>query len=103
MARNAKLAEQATALLARRLNTDRGPGSAFAGAMGAVRLPLAGAATPERALAVRAALLDAGTDAPVHVIDGAAWLRLSAAAYNEAADYERLAGMVAAVLREGGF
>ena len=103
MARNAALAEHATALLARRLNTDRGPGGAFAAAMGTVRLPLAGAATPERALAVRAALLDAGTDAPVQAIDGAAWLRLSAAAYNEAADYERLADIVAGVLREGGF
>ncbi len=103
MARNAALAEQATALLAQRLNTDRGPGGAFAAAMGTVRLPLAGPATPERALAVRAALLDAGTDAPVQAIDGAAWLRLSAAAYNEAADYERLADIVAAVLRQGGF
>ena len=41
----------------------------------------------------------AGTDAPVHALDGALWLRLSAFAYNQADDYVRLAEMVAEVLR----
>jgi len=44
-------------------------------------------------------LLDAGTDAPTHVIDDALWLRLSAHAYNEIGDYERLAEIAARVVR----
>ena len=42
--------------------------------------------------------LAAGTDAPVHALNGALWLRLSAFAYNELDDYLRLAGIVAAAL-----
>jgi isopenicillin-N epimerase len=49
---------------------------------------------------LRARLLAAGTDAPVHAIGGALWLRLSAFAYNELEDYTRLADIVARVLRE---
>ncbi len=99
MTRNAELAEAATAMLGRRFNSERGPCD---GAMGVVRLPVAGHVTRERALAIRGALLDAGTDAPVQAIDGGAWLRVSAAAYNEAADYARLADMIATVLRAQG-
>ena len=44
-------------------------------------------------------LLAAGTDAPTHVIGGAMWVRISAAAYNEIEDYERLGEIVAGVLR----
>lgn len=99
-ARNATLAAEATALLARRLNTDVGATGGFAGAMGVVRLPVSGPATPERASAIRERLLDARTDAPAHALEGALWLRLSAAAYNERADYERLADTVEVALRE---
>jgi isopenicillin-N epimerase len=67
--------------------------------MGLVRLPLTGAVTAERSLRVREMLLDAGTDAPTHVIDDALWLRLSAHAYNEIGDYERLAEIAARVVR----
>lgn len=42
----------------------------------------------------------AGTDAPVHALDSALWLRISAFAYNELDDYARLADIVATVLRE---
>ena len=49
---------------------------------------------------LRAKLLQAGTDAPVHAIGGGLWLRLSAFAYNELEDYARLADIVARVLRE---
>jgi isopenicillin-N epimerase len=49
---------------------------------------------------LRAKLLQAGTDAPVHAIGGALWLRLSTFAYNELEDYARLADIVARVLRE---
>ena len=51
---------------------------------------------------LRERLLAAGTDAPTHVQAGAIWLRLSAAAYNDIEDYERLAEIVARVLREAG-
>ena len=100
MARNIALAAEATSLLARRLNTEPGATGAMAGSMGMVRLPLAGAATAERSTELRARLLAAGTDAPTHVQAGAIWLRLSAAAYNDIEDYERLAELVARVLRE---
>jgi isopenicillin-N epimerase len=102
MTRNVALAAEATSLLARRLNTEVGVTGALAGSMGVVRLPLAGAATAERSADLRARLLAAGTDAPTHVIAGAIWLRISAAAYNEIEDYERLAELVARAVREAG-
>jgi isopenicillin-N epimerase len=102
MARNIALAEEAASLLARRLNTEMGASGALAGCMRMVRLPLSGAATPELSQEVRARLLAAGTDAPTHVQAGAVWLRLSAAAYNDIEDYERLAEVTARVVRELG-
>ena len=101
-ARNVGLAAEGAALLARRLNTEQGAVGAMAGAMGLVRLPLAGPVTPVRSEAIRAQLLAAGTDAPTHIIDDTMWLRLSAHAYNEIEDYERLAEIVALVVREEG-
>ncbi len=98
MARNITLAAEATALLARRLNSDVGATGELAGSMGVVRLPLVGEATAERSVELRARLLAAGTDAPTHVQAGAIWLRISAAAYNDIEDYERLAELVARVL-----
>jgi isopenicillin-N epimerase len=83
-------------LVARRLNTETivaEPG----GAMRLVRLPVG---PDTQALAMRARLLKAGTDAPVHAIGGGLWLRLSAFAYNELEDYARLADIVARVSRE---
>lgn len=100
MARNIVLAAEATALLARRLNTEVGASGALAGSMGMVRLPLPGAATADDSQVLRARLLAAGTDAPTHLHDGAIWLRISAAAYNELEDYERLGEIVAGVLRD---
>jgi isopenicillin-N epimerase len=99
-ARNVALAVEATSLLSRRLNTEPGAIGELAGAMGLVRLPLTGPATPDRSLRIRECLLDAGTDAPTHIIDDSLWLRLSAHAYNEIADYERLAEITASVLQE---
>jgi isopenicillin-N epimerase len=99
MARNIALAAEATSLLARRLNTEPGATGALAGSMGVVRLPLTGNATAERSLALRARLLEAGTDAPTHVMADAIWLRLSAAAYNDIEDYERLAEITARIVR----
>jgi isopenicillin-N epimerase len=100
MARNIALAADATSLLARRLDTEPGTTGAMAGCMGMVRLPLAGAATAERSSDLRARLLAAGTDAPTHVHEGAIWLRLSAAAYNDIEDYQRLADIVVKLLAE---
>ena len=100
MARNVALAAEATALLARRLNTEPGAAGALAGSMGLVRLPLSGSATTERSAELRARLLEAGTDAPTHLLADAIWLRLSAHAYNDIEDYQRLADIVARVVRE---
>jgi isopenicillin-N epimerase len=102
MARNVALAGEATSLLARRLNTEPGVTGALTGSMGVVRLPLTGSATPELSADLRARLLAAGTDAPTHILSGAIWLRISAAAYNDIEDYERLAELVARVVREAG-
>jgi isopenicillin-N epimerase len=100
--RNVALAAEATSLLSRRLNSEPGAIGALAGAMGLVKLPLTGVVTAERSFGIREKLMDAGTDAPTHVIDGALWLRLSAHAYNEIADYERLTEIAARVVRDGG-
>jgi isopenicillin-N epimerase len=93
-ARNVTLAAEATRLLADRLGTEVGATGALAGAMGVVRVPTAAPPTAEWAQRLRQKLLDARTDAPVHALDGALWLRISAHAYNELADYEALADIV---------
>ncbi len=91
-ARNIALAAEGAAPIARRLNTETVPTDS---AMGLVRLPWDG-----KPLDLRARLLAAGTDAPVHAIGGANWLRISAFAYNELDDFVRLADLVARVIRE---
>jgi isopenicillin-N epimerase len=95
--RNMDLAAEAASQVARRLNTETvtaAPGCA----MRLVRLPVTGTTAEVRPL--RARLLAAGTDAPVHAIGNGLWLRLSAFAYNELEDYARLATVVARVTRE---
>jgi len=98
MARNADLARRAALFLADYLGTEAVAEAGMSAAMGLVRLPLRGSATPEQAETIRERLLDARADAPVHVIDGSAWLRLSAHAYNEMQDYERLAELLKGIL-----
>ena len=99
--RNKDLAAEGAAWVARRLNTDVGApadiSGKMAGAMATVRLPVADTSATN-ALAIRDALMKAGTDAPVHALDGALWLRLSAFAYNDMDDYRRLAELTAQVL-----
>jgi isopenicillin-N epimerase len=97
--RNRALAAEGADLIARRLNTQVGTTGTVAGAMATVRLPVDDP-TPAHALAIRQRLMAAGTDAPVHALDGALWLRLSAFAYNERCDYDRLAEIVASTLRD---
>ncbi len=94
-ARNKNLAAQGAAYVAQRLNTEVGTTGSVAGAMATVRLP-----NEHRgpAQAIRQRLMAAGTDAPVHALDDALWLRLSAFAYNDLDDYKRLAEVVASVL-----
>jgi isopenicillin-N epimerase len=96
--RNRLLAAEGADLIARRLNTEVGTSGAVAGAMATIRLPVDDTSAAH-ALVIRQRLMAAGTDAPVHALDGALWLRLSAFAYNEPDDYVRLGEMVAAVLR----
>ncbi|MBW4089580.1 MAG: aminotransferase class V-fold PLP-dependent enzyme [Proteobacteria bacterium] len=98
VARNRALAAAAGAWLAERLGTEVGTAGVAAGSMASMRLPLAGQLTQARAAALADALLAAGTDAPPHRIGEAAWLRVSAHAYNTMDDYARLADILARVL-----
>lgn len=102
MDRNNRLAHDGARLLVDRLGTRCGAGPAFHGSMQIVQLPLDGPGTPERALALRARLLDEfRCDAPLHCLAGNVWLRLSAQAYNTIDDYERLAEVAARLSRAG--
>ena len=98
MERNRLLAAEAGALLASTLGTEVGARSEMAGAMALVRLPFDMSPTREAVVPVRAILQAAGTDCPVHGLAGGPWLRLSAYAYNEMADYERLAELLPGVI-----
>jgi isopenicillin-N epimerase len=96
MARNAALARDGAAHLARAWHTElAGPPELFA-AMATVRLPATGAATPERARALARWLGEAHRiETIVTAESGALWLRVAAQAYNTAAEYERLGAAVA--------
>jgi isopenicillin-N epimerase len=98
-ARNAALAAAGAAHLVARLGTECGASGDLTAAMGVIRLPVGGPSTQERAVVLRGHLLDAGTDAPLHAQAGAIWLRISAQAYNELADYEKLGDIVAAMIK----
>lgn len=100
-ARNAALAANASALLARQLGTEVGIAPDMAGAMGLVRLPARGPRTQADALTLRERLYAAGTDVPVVALEGALWIRVSAQAYNELDDYRRLADLIVPLLPAG--
>lgn len=90
--RNIQLVCDAAAKLSLVWNTERGARDELTGSMATVRLPLNGVATMERALELRAWLF--GThrvEVPIMPFAGSLWVRISAQAYNEAADYQRLA------------
>jgi isopenicillin-N epimerase len=101
-ARNAALAASGAAHLAARLGTECGVAGDLTAAMAMIRLPIGGKATQDRAVKLRGHLLDAETDAPLHAQAGAIWLRISAQAYNEPADYEKLGDIVAAMVKRHG-
>ncbi len=94
MVRNTALARSAARSLAETWRTGLGgPETSFA-AMATVRLPLGGEASTERAVALRQRLADEHRiEAAVNADSGALWLRLAAQAYNEPADYQRLAAL----------
>lgn len=98
MERNKRLAAEAGAMLAATLGTEVGAPADMACAMASVRLPFEMAATREAAIPVRTALQAAGCDSPVHGLASGPWLRLSAYAYNEMSDYQRLAQILPGVL-----
>jgi len=100
MERNRRLVADAARLLATRLGTEVGAGMEMTGSMALVRLPIEFEATRPQSDKVREALRAAGADSPVHPLAGRVWLRLSAYAYNELGDYERLADMLPGVLRQ---
>ena len=93
MARNVALAVEATSLLCKRLDTEPGSEGSIA-AMGVIRVPVGGHASPDRVTELRDRLLSVRVDAPLHEINGGIWMRISAHAYNEIADYERLAEII---------
>jgi len=91
-AHNIALAREAANLLARRWRSERATPDPLTGSMAAVRLPAAGAATTDRALALRRLLFDQHhIEVAIHLFGGALWVRISAQAYNELREYERLA------------
>lgn len=102
MERNHRLAAEAATLLAAALRTEVGVLPGMTGSMGLVRLPVRLDSKRSEAVKVRHALQAAGTDAPVHPVSGAMWLRLSAYAYNEIGDYKRLSTLLPNALKRLG-
>ncbi len=92
MTRNQDLVREAATELARDWGTDLiAPAANFA-AMAVVRLPLAGDTTPARAGALMRELAERhNVAAAVVFLADALWVRIAAQAYNEPADYRRLA------------
>jgi isopenicillin-N epimerase len=98
MARNKALVAEAAAMLASELRTEVGALPEMIGSMVSVRLPLEVESTRSEAVRVRRALQAVNVDSPVHPLAGAMWLRLSAYAYNEIGDYQRLAKLLPEVM-----
>jgi isopenicillin-N epimerase len=94
MARNQTLVHEAAAGLVRDWGTEAiAPLSSFA-SMAVVRLPLGGEATAARAGTLMRELDERHhIAAAVVALAGALWVRVSAQAYNDAADYRRLAAL----------
>jgi isopenicillin-N epimerase len=98
-ARNHALAVEAGAMLARAFRTETGGPDALFGSMATIRIPTSRPPTREGGRAVRDQLWRRHRiEAPVMALDGALWLRVSAAAYNEISDYEGLAELVMGIV-----
>jgi isopenicillin-N epimerase len=89
--RNTELAAEASRRVAARLGTETSSPATPAAAMSLVRLPTV---SSNRVECLRDAFLDARTDAPLHVLSGSIWVRLSAHAYNQIEDYECLSTLL---------
>lgn len=90
--RNMALARAAATGLAAHWRSERGAPDALTGSMAAIRLPIAGEATPERCVELRKWLFKTyRIELAMTAFAGALWARISAQAYNESADYQRLA------------
>jgi isopenicillin-N epimerase len=100
MARNKALIAEAAAMLASELRTEIGAVPEMTGSMASVCLPFHLESTRSEAVRVRRALQAFNVDSPVHPLAGGMWLRLSAYAYNEIGDYERLAKLLPGVLAQ---
>ncbi|HEX4192978.1 MAG TPA: aminotransferase class V-fold PLP-dependent enzyme [Stellaceae bacterium] len=94
MKRNIALVRAAGKLLSEHWRTElTGPNDMFA-AMVTVRLPLAGEASDARARALMREMAEKHRiGAAFVVLENALWVRVAAQAYNEMADYERLAAL----------
>ncbi|MBV8836309.1 MAG: aminotransferase class V-fold PLP-dependent enzyme [Alphaproteobacteria bacterium] len=91
MERNRAFAREMATMLARRFGTGLAAPLDMFAAMAVVRLP----DSPRDFLEVTAWLRETHRiEAPVWRIDGALWVRIGAQAYNEPADYERLAAAI---------
>lgn len=98
MARNRALADDAARMLAEAWGTEIGAPAAMRGAMATIRLPLAGAAERETALAInRRIWSEHRIEVPIMAFAGGLWARISAQAYNDLDDYRRLADAVGAM------
>ncbi len=96
MERNVELAAEGAACVAARLGTETSQPATQPAAMALARLPITAAEAAARG--VGEAIVDAGADAPLHVLDDTVWVRVSAQAYNEREDYARLAKILATCL-----
>ena len=96
MARNSALVREAARMLAAHWRTETsGPLDAYP-AMATVRLPLSEEANGARANALMRELAEQHKiGAAVVVLENALWVRVAAQAYNEIAEYERLAALFA--------
>jgi isopenicillin-N epimerase len=100
-ARNRALAAQAAADLAGRLGTILGAAETAFEAMVTVKLKLPTGKLADRAMAATVhdrLLAEHRIEAPVMLLGDALWLRLSAQAYNEPADYHTLADAITEVI-----
>ena len=89
--RNIELARASATQLALLWKTERGAPDDITGSMATIRLPLSGAATLERAIELRAWLFEAHRiELVITPFSGSLWARISAHAYNEPTDYQRL-------------
>jgi isopenicillin-N epimerase len=90
--RNAELACESAAFLANQWKTERGSPDVLTGSMATVRLPLTGVAGTERAQQLRDQLFQIHRiEVAIGAFADSLWVRISAQAYNEPADYQRLA------------